>query len=167
MANDFYSEIAKLKTLERTAWIMGGIQGRRESDAEHTFSMLLTALEIFSKNDLQLDQLKVFKMIGWHEVGEIDAGDITPFSGISKEEKYKQELACVTRLSKEYKIPQMLELWLEFEERKTPEAKFVYQLDKYDAIKQAGIYSKELFDEFRRNYSDEYEYMEELLKDND
>ena len=48
-----YEEIFKLKTVLRKGWLMRGAadkeSGRVESDAEHTFSMALLALEIMAK----------------------------------------------------------------------------------------------------------------------
>ena len=41
-------------------------------------------------------------------------------------------------------MPEILELWLEFEENKTPEAKFVKRIDKLEAIKQSQVYSRQI-----------------------
>lgn len=98
-----------------------------------------------SKCNLSLDQLKVVKMIAYHELCEIDAEDFTPFDKISKEQKYNLEYDCIKRLARDYDMPEIEQLWLEFEESKTPEAKFVKDIDNYDAVLQAKIYS-EIFD---------------------
>jgi 5'-deoxynucleotidase YfbR-like HD superfamily hydrolase len=50
----------------------------------------------------------------------------------------------------------MLELWKEFEEKKTKEAAFVYKIDKLQAVLLAKYYSEltnspELFKEFYEN----------------
>lgn len=137
----FYDEISKLKETERRGWKRNGVQGRIESDAEHTFSMTMLALDIMSHNDFKLDKLKVLKMISYHELCEIDAGDVTPFDNVTSEEKFEKEYACIKRLSEEYNMPEIESLWLEFEECKTPEAIFVKHLDKFDAIQQAKVYS--------------------------
>ena len=158
---NFYREICKLKQTLRKGWIIKQIPGRIESDAEHCFSMQMLALEIMCKNDLKLDQLKVLKMIAYHELGEIDVGDITIHDGISKAEKYKLELAEIDKIAKKSKMPEILELWLEFEENKTPEAQFVKLIDRYDAVLYSKIYKDEqnlntAFDEFVNNYKKEY-----------
>lgn len=161
----FYEEIAKLKTTLRKGWLMRNVGefARVESDAEHTFSMMMLALEIMSKEKTNLDQLKVLKMIAYHELGEIDFGDITPFDNVPKEEKHKKELACVERLASEYNMPEIKELWLEYEENSTPEAKFVKEIDKYDAVMQSKVYSKtlgdDIYNEFHGNckFSDKYD----------
>lgn len=60
---------------------------------------------------------------------------------ITKKEKYLGELKCIQRLSKQYNMPEILTLWQEFEEGKTPEAQFVKEMDKLDAIMQSKIYA--------------------------
>lgn len=164
-----FDEIFKMKNLLRRGWVLREIPNRTESDAEHCFSMIMLALEIMSKNDLKLDQLKVLKMIAYHELGEIDAGDFTPVDHISKEDKYKLEFVGVKRIAEEYEMPEILELWKEFEECKTDEAQFVKKLDKYDAILQSKIYSEkydrpELFEEFKSNGKDYYDDMKKLKR---
>lgn len=152
-----YEEITKLKTLLRKGWILRGVAdkdtGRNESDAEHVFAMALLAIEIMRRENLKLDEAKVLKMVLYHELCEIDAGDHTPFCDITPEEKYKKERAGVERIARECDMPEILEIWLEFEENKTPEAMFVKKIDKLEAIKQSQVYSKQignntLLDEF-------------------
>ena len=52
---------------------------------------------------------------------------------ITKKEKYEKEYACVKRIAEQYEMPEILELWKEFEENITPEAQFVKKLDKFFA----------------------------------
>jgi len=160
----FYKEIFKLKNILRKGWLDRNacdiISKRFESDAEHVFSMAMLALEIMHKENLKLDEAKVLKMILYHELCEIDTGDHTPSEvNYTKELKYKEELKAVTRISKECNMPEILLLWQEFEENKTPEAQFVKILDRLDAVMQSQIYSLQnndetLFDEFY-NFSKE------------
>ena len=124
---------------------------------------------MMAKNDLKLDQLKVLKMIAYHELGEIDTGDITPVDNVDRSEKYKKELEGVKRIANEYEMPEILDLWLEFEENKTPEAQFVKKLDKFDCVLQSKVYSEiydrpELFNEFKTNGKDYYYDMKKLKR---
>lgn len=162
--SNLYNEIFKLKQELRKGWIEEGQRcifekDRVESDAEHIFSCSILALEIMEKESLNLDKLKVLKMILYHELGEIDYGDHTPKEYISKEEKHHKEKACLERISKKCKNPEILEIWLEFEERITPESIFAYEMDKLDTIIQSKIYAQksntpEVFKKFY-NYSRE------------
>ncbi len=165
MEKEFYKEIAKMKQILRRGWLLRNVPGRVESDAEHTFSMLMLALEIMAKNDTKLDQLKVLKMIAYHELCEIDAGDMTPQDNVSQADKYYKELKGVERISSQYHIPELKAFWLEFEENKTKEAQFVKALDKYDAIMQAKIYADEfkmpkLYEEFKNNGIEKFNFIE-------
>lgn len=165
---DFYEELFKLKRVIRRGWQLRDVQGRLESDAEHTCSMMLLALKIMAHNDLKLDQLKVLKMCAYHELGEIDVGDITPVDHISKAEKFEREYAAIERISNTYNMPEILDIWLEFEENETPEAKFVKSLDRYDAVKQAQFYEKYslaepgLYQEFHTTSEPAVDYAEGL-----
>lgn len=165
---DFYEELFKLKTLLRTGWLYRHVNGRVESDAEHVFSMLLVALRIMARKDMPLDQLKVVKMIAYHELGEIDVGDITPCDNVSREEKYEMELSAIRRIAAAYDMPEILSIWLEFEEGVSPEAQFVKALDKADAVEQARVYEthglalKGLYDEFYTRSQAQTDYIRQL-----
>ena len=149
-----YNEIYKLKTLLRRGWLSRKVcKDRYESDAEHIFSTCMIALEIIERRKLQLDVGKTLKMILYHEIGEIEVGDIIPADHVSLEDKYQKEYQVVKKISERSNMPEMLSLWLEFEENKTPEAQFVKKVDKLDAVMQSKIYSEQqnndaLFDEF-------------------
>ena len=155
-----YNEIFKMKTLLRRGWVLTNspdkATARYESDAEHVFSVAMLALAIISKENLKLDMEKVFKMIMYHDLCEIDAGDHTIVDSITKQEKFDLEQKCIDRLASEYDMPEIKSIWHEFEENSTPEAQFVKKIDKLDAIMQSKIYSKQkgdsaLFDEFYGN----------------
>ena len=163
---DFYSEITKMKEIIRRGWTLRGVPGRTESDAEHTYSCLMIAIYLMSHLKLDLDQLKVLKMITFHDLCEIDSGDVTIVDGVPQEEKYKKEIACIKRLAKDLDMPEIESLWVEFEENKTKEAQFVKRIDKFDAVCQAKIYSdrfdmQALYEEF---YGNAKEYTDEMKK---
>ena len=167
--SDLYREIFKLKKLERTGWKLSNIKGRTESDAEHTFSTIMLALEIMNKCENNLDQLKVLKMIAYHEIGEIDVGDITLIDTEKRKHKYEDEKKCIQRIALKAQMPEIYDLWIEFEENKTDEARFVKLLDRYDGVLQAKIYSEEdnrpeLFEEFFTNAKKQVEEMESIIK---
>lgn len=170
---ELYREIYKLKNLKRRGWILRSVcdkeTGRVESDAEHTFSMAILALEIMEKEKLNLDTAKVLKMILYHEICEIDAGDHTPVDNITIKEKYEMEKKGIERISETYNMPEIKSLWLEFEENKTAEARFVKMVDKLDAIMQSKIYSEnlsrpELFEEFYSTSQNRIKGYEKYLK---
>ena len=153
----FYEEIFKCKLINRKGWVERNAfksVGRCESDAEHMFSAALLALEIINKEKLPLNQEKVLKMLLLHDVCEIDAGDVTPNEHVDPKIKHNNEDKCMQRIATECDLSFVYEIWKEFEEGVTPEAKFARKIDKLDAVVQAKVYSKTLndtavFEEFR------------------
>lgn len=154
--SSFYEELFKLKTLLRKGWQVRDCWrevGRAESDGEHIFSCATLALYIMESEKLNLSHEKVLKLLLVHELCEIDAGDHTPLDDINSDEKFRLEYAGIQRLADDYQMDWMEELWLEFEEKKTPEAIFAKMIDKLECIMQSKIYAmksnnKALFEEF-------------------
>lgn len=157
---EFYKEIFKLKTLLRKGWVMRDVcdkdSGRVESDGEHIFSTALIAMIVMKKKNLKLDEAKVLKLALIHELGEIDFGDVTPFDNVSAKEKHLGEKSCVERLAKTYDLPELLELWNEYEEGKTLEAQFVKKMDYLDAVMQSEVYGEQIGGEKGKKLKDDF-----------
>jgi len=69
-------------------------------------------------------------------------------------EIFENESKCVKRLAEQYDMPEIFDLWKEYEENQSPEARFVKKLDKLDAILQSKVYAEmgnmpEMFEEFK------------------
>ncbi|TPX62285.1 hypothetical protein PhCBS80983_g00511 [Powellomyces hirtus] len=96
--------------------------------------------------DSSLDRTRLTKMALVHDLAESIAGDITPHSGVSKDEKYKLERDGMEELvSLLGATPEALEikaLWEEYEAAATPEALYCKDLDKFEMIVQAVEYEK-------------------------
>ena len=109
-----------------------------ESDATHIMQMIGLAsayFSLFKPSDLDYD--KVMEMIIIHEMGEVLAGDI-PEGDLLHESKHDIEAQGVREVfnglsSGDY----FINLWEEFESRESNEARFVYELDKFDPIVKA------------------------------
>ena len=150
---ELYFEIAQLKNLYRQGWLERGISEKEcETVADHTFSMALLAYCTAEEYRKDLDALHVMRLVMFHELGEIYAGDITPGDNISSEEKHQRELAGIQQVLSNFPNAQKyIEYWEEYENRETPEAQFVYQIDKLEMVLQAFVYEKsgqEDLDEF-------------------
>ena len=164
--SNFYDEIFSLKNLVRRGWQLRIFTGERlESDAEHCFSCCLLALKIIEDRKLDLDKEKVLQMLLFHELGEIDVGDITPVDNVTKEEKHNKERVAVKRVSNVFEMPQMFELWKEFEECETKEAKFCKVIDKLDTVLQSKQYSMEQnsTEPFTEFYNNAYNVIENYI----
>ena len=140
----YYVLCNKLKDVIRTGWKDWKVKRDRiESVAEHIFGVQMLAIGMYSEYQYNIDISKVIFMLAVHELEEIYIGDLTLFQ-ISKEEKEKLGHEAIIKvlgdlLDKE----QIINLILEFDERKTPEALFAYQCDKLECDLQSKIYDEE------------------------
>ncbi len=113
--------------------------GRQESVAEHTWRMALMAVLLGSKLDKRLNFEKLLKMIVIHDIVEIEAGD-TPVprmvgnDELKKAKEVNERKAIENIRTKLGNIvgEEIFQLWYEFEERKTYEAKVAFALDKLE-----------------------------------
>ncbi len=132
----FIIEVDKIKSIFRRTKLFDGT--RRENDAEHSWHIALMACIMSEYSNVEIDLLKVIKMQLVHDLVEIDAGDIIVYAEnqTEKYDKEKQGALRVFGLLPEDQRDEYLGLWLEFEERKTPEARFAGALDRLEPIMQ-------------------------------
>lgn len=139
----FYILATKLKYKIRSGWDdrHWRVKGRRESVAEHIYGTCILAISISSEFDCDIDLNKVLKMLVLHEIGEVLIGDITPFDGISVEEKFKMEHEAIAKVvGNLIAKDEIISLLYEFDEHKTKESIFAYHCDKFDAVAQSKVY---------------------------
>lgn len=140
----FYILATKLKYKIRSGWDENHwnvTKERIESIAEHVYGTCILALSIDSEFETNLDIDKVIKMLVLHEIGEVIIGDFTPFDNVTPEEKMEKEHAAIRNILGDLvKKDEYFSLLLEFDERKTKEAKFAYHCDKLEADIQSKIY---------------------------
>lgn len=146
-----YSEV--LKSLPRSGWLDCGID-QPETVAAHSWQMALMAMVLSGTLDEEYDYNKVMKMCLCHDLAESIIGDLTPH-----DERYCNKSACeqlaMEKISEEADFPEAYWLLKEYEEEKTPEARFTHDLDKIDMYAQALYYEKQYpskdFSEFKRS----------------
>lgn len=141
----FYMQYNHLKNIYRQGWLKVriGLEHREkcESVADHSFSMALLAITIIEKYKLPYDTLKCIKMCIIHELGEIYAGDYTPYDKITKEEKHLKEKEAIQKVLKFLDFDNdFLNLWEEYEKRETEESRFVKNIDELDFLLQSAAY---------------------------
>ena len=129
---DELKEILGLKNVLRAGWVRAGIKSP-ESVAAHSWGMSMLALNLAPK---ELDLTRVLSLCIVHDIPEVRVGDLTPHDDTST--KAEDELNAMTQMA-----PEWVGLFEEYEQGKTPEAKFVKQLDKLDMALQAEIYQSE------------------------
>ena len=164
----YYVLCSKLKDLIRTGWKDWKVERDRiESVAEHIYGVQMLAIAMKSQYDYDIDISKVIFMLAIHELEEIYIGDLTLFQ-ISKEEKAKLgHDAIIKVLDSLIDKEQLINLILEFDERKTPEAIFAYQCDKLECDLQSKLYDEEGCVDLNNqtgNKSYENDRVQELLK---
>ena len=152
----FYMLANRLKNKLRTGWLEIGIEKDRiESVSEHIFGTLILAISIDSEYELNLDMLKVLKMLILHETEEILMPDFTIRWDITSEEKLKKGRVSVHKatkgLIKQKEIEQLLD---EFNSRSTKEAKFCYLIDKIECDFQAKLYDLEKVMDYNKTRDD-------------
>lgn len=141
---EIFFEYAQLKNLYRQGWLKRGISELDcETVADHSFGVALLGYTIAEEYRPDLDSAKVMKLGLFHEMGEIYAGDITPKDGVSIDDKTQKEFQGVQQVFS--KLPngdKYLNIWKDFEYQKSPEAKFVKQIDRLEMALQANLYER-------------------------
>ncbi len=126
----FCLEMDKEKMVSRQTYLSDG--GRKENDAEHAWHMALMALVLGEYSNEHIDLLRTVSMLLIHDVVEIDAGDTYAYDEEGKKTQRQREMAAADRLFALLPADQAAhfrELWDEFEEEKTAEAKFARTMD--------------------------------------
>jgi len=167
----FYLLATKLKYKIRAGWDKDGwnVKAERiESIAEHVFGVCILAISIDSEFDMDIDIEKVVKMLVLHEIGETIIGDITPFDGVSIDEKNNIEHAAWKKLLNGLiKEEELYDLLIEFDERQTNDAKFAYLCDKLEADIQSKVYEdlgyQRSLDDQENNKCYKYPRIQEIL----
>ncbi|KAH0436077.1 hypothetical protein IEQ34_026484 [Dendrobium chrysotoxum] len=143
-AIDFLSLCHRLKTTKRAGWVRKGVQ-EPESVADHMYRMSVMALIADYSPDI--DRERCIKMALVHDIAEAIVGDITPSDGVPKDEKSRREREAINHmcnlLGGGSRAKEMLELWMEYEENSSLEAKVVKDFDKVEMILQALEYEQE------------------------
>lgn len=129
---DFVHHVEKLKQILRHSWLS---DGRQESVAEHTWRMSLMAILLVPELERKVDLCKALKMIAVHDLSEVDTVDVPAFLKSKRKKQKEIEKESMRKLKEKYDDPvidEIYDLWWEYEEGKTPEAKFAKALDKVE-----------------------------------
>ena len=128
---EFIKEIDKLKYIFRKTKLINS--DRPENDAEHSWHLAMMAIILAEHSNEPIDVAKVMKMVLIHDIVEIDSGDVFAYDTTKSHDNFDEELKAARRifgiLPKE-QAEEFLNIWIEFEEMKTPESKFARSLDR-------------------------------------
>lgn len=128
---NFITEIEKLKAIKRQNFTLDS--QRQENSAEHSWHISIMAMVLLEQyNSIQLNQLKILKMLLIHDLGEIYDGDTFLYDDEARViANEKEEIALKQLLSTlpNDQAKELFELWIEFEHGETEEAKFAQSID--------------------------------------
>lgn len=136
---DFLHAIEQLKQELRHSWTS---KGRQESVAEHSWRLALMLVICAPYMEKKIDLLKAMKLALFHDLGEAEIGDKhyldIDISEKTKRNRFHLEKKAVNNLSNLLGLEKVsiINLWEEFEEKNSEEAKVVYFLDKLEACIQ-------------------------------
>lgn len=134
--------IYKLKNIERAT----SVGKRKESSAEHSWSCMILADYFLNKINQKLDRLKVYELLLYHDVVEIEAGDVNLIETEKRKQKQLLEKKAARKLKKELPTHvgvKFVRLFQEFEDSKTVEARFAKAIDALDAMIHELDYKKD------------------------
>ncbi len=143
---EFIEEVERLKFIPRSGWQYYGIKNP-ESVADHSFMVaflsLVIGLKLIEKGK-NLDLKKILIMSLIHELGEIKIGDIhlvaKNYLGIDVVDNAEKKASF--DLLESAKLNNLKEIYEEFLNGNSYEAKIVRLCDKLELIIQARIYKK-------------------------
>ncbi|CAA7624391.1 HD family hydrolase [Magnetospirillum sp. UT-4] len=131
----FVLELDKLKTVLRQTLLTDS--SRRENDAEHSWHVAAMAVLLAEYAPEGADPWRAARMLLFHDVVEIDAGDTFIHDEAGNATKAAREAAAAGRLYGLLPPDQAAEfeaLWREFEARDTATARFADALDRLQPI---------------------------------
>lgn len=155
----FFRIVCNLKTIKRSGWIHKSNITSPESVADHSYSMCMMSMIL--AEIINLDSGHIMKMVIIHDLAESLVGDHMP-DDISSEEKQLVEDKAMKKIIS--KLPNSLQknylnIWNEYNDNITVNAKFVHNMDKLEMALQAKEYEfegypKELLQPFIKSATD-------------
>jgi len=132
---DFILEIDKEKEIYRQTHLTE--YKRQENDAEHAWHMavMIYLLKEYANEDFDVAKAMMMALI--HDIVEIDAGDTYAYDKANLETQKEREEKAADRiygLLPDEQRDELRALFEEFEEGKTPEAKFARVMDNFQPL---------------------------------
>lgn len=131
----FIREIDKEKMIKRQSYITDGVT--HEDDSQHAWHMAIMTLLLKEYSNTEIDVLKTVSMLLIHDLVEVYAGDTYAYDEEGKKTQAEREAKAADKLYgllPEDQGEYLKSLWLEFEEQKTPEAKFARIMDCFQPL---------------------------------
>lgn len=156
----------RLKDERRTGWQLRGVDDP-ESVAGHSWGVALLTLAY--ADDAGVDADEALRLAVLHDVGEAEVGDVPTRAdpnhqpGVSREEKERREHETVATLA-DALGEDLLADWTAYEERDSPAARFVKDMDLVDMCVQALYYEQAArYDPSEDDAFTEYDRLDEFF----
>ncbi|RKE23156.1 HD family hydrolase [Streptomyces sp. TLI_171] len=131
----FLVEVDRLKTILRQSPLAAA--ARRENDAEHSWHLAMMVGVLAEHADEPIDVGHTVQLVLLHDLVEIYAGDTPLYDSAAGVDQAEREAAAADELFGLLPADQaerMRALWDEFEERRTPEARFAKAMDRLQPL---------------------------------
>ncbi|MGC1632443.1 MAG: HD domain-containing protein [Gelidibacter sp.] len=155
---EFIKEIDKIKYIHRRTKLFNS--DRNENDAEHSWHLAMMAIVLNEYSNHKIDVLKVLKMVLIHDIVEIDAGDTFIYDQNKNHENTVQELKAAHRIFgmlPKNQAEEFIQIWIEFEEGISNEAKFAKSMDRLEPLLQNTSNDGGTWKEFDVKYQTVYD----------
>ncbi len=137
---DFVRFTHEIREVERTIHFES--DNHQENDMEHSYQLALLVWFLIENDKLPLDKFRCVGMALVHDIVEVYAGDVSAHLPENEHpDRKKSEALAAMKLKKQWSNFESLHGFIdEYEACKTPEAKFVYALDKLIPIINIYLY---------------------------
>ncbi|MBR1824181.1 MAG: HD domain-containing protein [Ruminococcus sp.] len=132
---EFMLELDKMKNIYRQTYVLH--EDRKENDAEHSWHLAILAMLLTEHADKPVDPVRIMKMVLIHDVVEIDAGDTYCYDAEGCKTKADREEKAAQRifgLLPDDQKKEFYDLWREFEDSETDDARFAAVLDRIQPL---------------------------------
>lgn len=123
------------RAVRRTTKVVG--EFRYENDSEHVYQLAMLAWYIIDIDRLPLDKVRVFEYCLAHDLPEVYAGDVDPWSSTAsqKRRKAQREAEAEQQLAQEFgEFKELAACFERYHARDDEESRFVYALDKIQPV---------------------------------
>jgi putative hydrolase of HD superfamily len=155
---EFIKEIDKLKYIQRRTRLINS--DRTENDAEHSWHLAMMAIILAQHSNVEIDLLKVVKMVLIHDIVEIDAGDTFIYDTAKNHTNTDEELLAARRIFgilPQEQSEEFITIWEEFEAGESAEAKFARTMDRLEPLLQNVSNDGGTWKEFNVDYQKVYD----------
>ena len=165
---EFIKEIDKIKYIQRRTKLINS--DRHENDAEHSWHLAMMTIVLAEYSNTPIDVLKVLKMVLIHDIVEIDTGDVFLHDTTKNHDNTEEETIAANRIFgilPTEQAEEFINIWVEFEEGQTNEAKFAKAMDRFEPLLQNASNKGGTWAEYNVDYERVFDTAKSIKKGSD